>query len=247
MADRLKASKERNETEKEVSNKVTTGVLDVVRGSIKAGYVNGFIESVPDGKGAFTSIAAFSTPNAASLTTVLPDLAKAGKGNLVEMNIDAQGEVSIHRIQLAEGYIDLIDKLFGAKKDLFVGVGPSHVWLASGPGSKEKLKQTIADLGEAKSSDHPVHIEVKLLPWVQRFEEIAKTDPPGKTPEELELQREWARRRARAIASFQNGGDGMVLDFKVQNGEVTGDLTLESGLLQFGGKLMSAFSKANFE
>jgi hypothetical protein len=39
----------------------------------------------------------------------------------------------------------------------------------------------------------------------------------------------------------------MVLDFYVDKGEVTGDLTLEHGLLRFAGKLMSAFSKANFE
>ena len=137
--------------------------------------------------------------------------------------------------------------MFGVKKDLFVGVGPAHVWLASGVGGKEELKQTIKDLGEPQSSTTPLHVEIKVLPWVQRMEEIAKKDPPGKTPEELELQREWARRRARAIASCQNGNDVIVLDFKVVDGEVSGELTMETGLLRFAGKLMSAFSKANFE
>ena len=88
---------------------------------------------------------------------------------------------------------------------------------------------------------------MKMLPWVKRFEEDAKKDPPGATTEELESQRERARRRARAIASFQDGGDGVLLDFKVINGVVTGELSLEPGILRFGGKLMSAFSKANFE
>lgn len=247
MADRLKASKERSEPEKETSLKVTTAVLDVIRSSINAGWMNGFVESVPDGKGDFTSVAAFSAPAAGNLTAVLPDLANAGKGNLVEMNVDKQGDVAIHRIQLAEGYIDLVDRVFGAKKDLFVGVGPAHVWLASGIGGKEKLKETIAGLGAPQTTDHPVHLEIQCLPWVQRFEETAKKDPPGKTPEEQEVQREWARRRARATASFQNGGDRIVLDFYVKNGDVSGDLTLEHGLLRFAGKLMSAFSKANFE
>lgn len=247
MADRLKASKERSEAEKTTSLKVTTSVLDVIRSSIKAGWMNGFVESVPDGKGDFTSVAAFSAPDAGNLTAVLPELANAGKGNLVEMNVDKQGEVAIHRIQLAEGYIDIVDRVFGAKKDLFVGVGPAHVWLASGIGGKEKLKETIAGLGAPQTSNHPVHLEIQCLPWVQRFEEAAKKDAPGKTPEEQEIQREWARRRARAIASFQNGGDRVVLDFFVEKGEITGDLTFEHGLLRFAGKLMSAFSKANFE
>ena len=247
MADRLKASKERTEDEKTTSLKVTTGVLDVIRSSIKAGWMNGFVESVPDGKGDFTSVAAFSAPAASDLNVVLPALANAGKGNLVEMNVDKQGDVAIHRVQLAEGYIDLVDRVFGAKKDLFVGVGPAHVWLASGISGKEKLKETIAGLGAPQTTNNPVHLEINCLPWVQRFEEAAKKDPPGKTPEEQEVQREWARRRARAIASFQNGGDRIVLDFHTKNGEVSGELLLEHGLLRFAGKLMSAFSKANFE
>lgn len=247
MAERLKASTERTEEEKTTSLKVTTGILDVIRSSINAGWMNGFVESVPDGKGDFTSVAAFSAPAAGNLTKVLPELANAGKGNLVQMNVDKQGDVAIHRIQLAEGYIDVVDRVFGAKKDLFVGVGPAHVWLASGLGGVEKLKETIAGLGAPQTTNHPVHLEVNCLPWVQRFEEAAKKDAPGKTPEEQEVQREWARRRARAIASFQNGGDRIVLDFYVDKGEITGDLTLEHGLLRFAGKLMSAFSKANFE
>jgi hypothetical protein len=247
MADRLKGSKERTEAEKVTSLKVTSSILDVIRSSIKAGWMNGFVESVPDGKGDFVSVGAFSAPDAGSLTAVLPELANAGKGNLVEMNVDKQGDVAIHRVQLAEGYIDLVDRVFGAKKDLFIGVGPAHVWLASGIGGKDKLKETIAGLGAPQSTNHPVHLEIHCLPWVQRFEEAAKKDLPGKTPEEQEIQREWARRRARAIASCQNGGDRIVLDFYVKDGEVTGDLTLEHGLLRFAGKLMSAFSKANFE
>ena len=247
MADRLKGSKERTEAEKVTSLKVTSSILDVIRSSIKAGWMNGFVESVPDGKGDFVSVGAFSAPDAGSLTAVLPELANAGKGNLVEMNVDKQGDVAIHRVQLAEGYIDLVDRVFGAKKDLFIGVGPAHVWLASGIDGKDKLKETIAGLGAPQSTNHPVHLEIHCLPWVQRFEETAKKDLPGKTPEEQEIQREWARRRARAIASCQNGGDRIVLDFYVKDGEVTGDLTLEHGLLRFAGKLMSAFSKANFE
>ncbi len=247
MANRLKASKELTDAEKEMSKKVTTGVLDVVRGSIKAGWINAFVESVPDGKGDFVSLAAFSTPLAGQLNNVLPDLVKAEKNNVVQMNIDKQGDVAIHRVQIAEGYIDLMDKLFGAKKDIFVGVGPAHVWLASGADAKEKLKQTIASLGQPAASPSPLHVEVKVLPWVQRFDEIAKKDPPGKTPEEQELQRESARNRARAIASCQAGGDMMILDFQVANGEVKGELSVETGLMRFAGKVMSAFSKANFE
>ena len=65
MADRLKSSKERTDAEKEMSNKVTTGVLDVMRSSINAGWLNGFIEAIPDGKGDFITVGAFSSPGSA--------------------------------------------------------------------------------------------------------------------------------------------------------------------------------------
>jgi hypothetical protein len=192
-------------------------------------------------------IAAAATPAADQLNTVLPGIAKSGGGNIVEMNVDKQGDVAIHRVLLGEGFVDLFDQLFGDKKDLFVGVGPGRVWLASGENSKEKLKQTIASLGEPKMTPTVFHMEMKMLPWVERWEEMAKKEKPGKTPEELENQRDWARRRARALAAFSSGSDALVIDMKVIKGEFTGDVVMETGLLRFAGKLMSAFSKTNFE
>lgn len=245
--DRIAASKTLSDAEKANSKEVTKGVMDVVRSGIKSGWTNDFMESVPDGKGEFVTIAAASAPAAEQLNTVLPGIAKAGDGSVVEMNIDKQGDVVIHRVQLAQGFIDIFDQVFGEKKEFFVGVGPARVWLASGVNSKDKLKQTIAGLGQPKMTTTPLHVEMKLRPWVQHWEEVAKKESPGKTPEELESQREWARRRARAIASFSSGGDGMMVDFKVVGDEFTGQLVMETGLLRFAGKMMSAFSKTNFE
>lgn len=247
LFDHITSSKTLSDTEKTNSKEVSKGVMDVVRAGIRSGWTNDFIESVPDGKGDFVTIAAASTPAAEQLNTILPGIAKAGAGSVVEMNIDKQGDVAIHRVQLNEGFVDIFDRIFGAKKEFFVGVAPTRVWLASGENSKEKLKQTIAGLGEPKATTTTVHVEMKMLPWVQHWEETAKKELPGKTTEELEIQREWARRRARAIAAFSSGGDSMTVDLKVVNDEFTGRIVMETGLLRFAGKMMSAFSKANFE
>ncbi|MFN9720694.1 MAG: hypothetical protein ACK58L_18505 [Planctomycetota bacterium] len=244
---RTVASKERSESEKAAINKSTAGVLNVLRASIKAGWANGFVESIPDGKGEFYSIAAFAAPAAADLNSVLPDLAGAARGNVVEMNIDKQGDVAIHRVVMAEGVSDLFDRVFGVNKDIFVGVSASQIWIASGLDAKERLKKTIAGIGAPVSSDCPVHVEVNLLPIIQRLDDIAKTDAPGKTPEEQEGQRSRARTRARAIAAMKDGGDQAVMKFKVANGEITGEITLETGVLRWIGKMMSAFSAENFE
>ncbi len=246
MADRLKSSKERSESEKEMTLKCTKGVLEIVADGIKTGYFNAFVEAVPDGHGDFFSIAGFAAPTASKLNDVLPMLTSSGNGNVVEMNIDKSGDVTIHRVQLAEGYSDFFDRFVGKKKDIFVGVGTAHVWLASGAGALDRLKSTIAGLGQPAAVTSPLHIELHMLPWVQWLEDIAKTEPEATLPAELELQRNKARQRARAIASFADS-DAASLDFTVQNGEVIGELKIETGLLRFVGKMMAAYSKANLE
>jgi hypothetical protein len=244
---RIAGSKERSESEKTAITKSAKGILDVLRASIKAGWANVFVESVPDGKGDFYSIVGFVAPSAPDLNAVLPELAAAAKGSVVEMNVDKQGEVSIHRIVMAEGLSDLFDRVFGVKKDLFVGVGASQIWIASGLDSKERMKKTIAGLGAPANSPAPLHVEVNLLPIMQRLDDIAKTDAPGKTPEEQESQRSRARTRARALAAMKDGGDEAVMTFKVDNGEITGNIHVETGVLRWVGKMMSAFSKENLE
>ena len=246
MTERLKESKELSDAEKEASQSVTTGVLEVISDGIRTGHYTSFVEAVPDGKGDFLSVAAFSAPTASKLDVVLPKLSSAGKGNIVEMAVDKEGDVAIHRIQLAEGYSDFFDKFFGKKKDVFVGIGPAHVWLASGVGAKDRLKATIAGLGQPAPSPSPLHVEIHLLPWVQRMDDIAKSEPEATLPTDKESQREKARQRSRAISSFADS-DSVSLDFTVQNGEVIGELKMETGLLRFVGKMMAAYSKANLE
>lgn len=247
MAARLEASKERTAAEKDASNKVIAGVTNVIKASITAGWFNAFVESVPDGKGDFMTMIAYTTPAAKDLNTILPDLAKAGSGTIVEMNKDKAGDVDIHRIQLAEGFIDLFDDVFGAKKDIFVGIGKDQVWMASGADALAQLKTAITKLGAPKATTTPLHVEIKLLPWAKRIDDIKKKAEKPTNADELELWRAAERRRARAIAAFEQGNDNVVLDFKVANGELSGDLMIDTGMLRFVGKMMSAFSKENLE
>ena len=51
----------------------------------------------------------------------------------------------------------------------------------------------------------------------------------------------------RDLAAMKDGGDGAVMTFKVANGSVDGTITLETGVLRWVGKMMSAFSSENFE
>jgi hypothetical protein len=243
---RINESTKLSDAEKQASNDATSGIIAVIADGIGSGWMNAFIEASPDGQGDFVSVSAFSAPTASKLTEVLPLLAKAGKSNVVEMNADKQGEVAIHRIQIGAGFSKFMDTAFGGGKDIFVGIGPQHVWLASGPGSKDRLKQTIADLGAPADNPSPLKIELKLLPWVQKLDRIAKKKPEAETASDKELQREQARRRARAIAACTSD-DEIVLEFRMVDGQLAGDLKLNTGVLRWIGKEIAAYSKTNLD
>ncbi len=244
---RLAGNKDRTAAERAAFGKLTTGIIGVLESSINTGHLNGFVESIPDGEDNFTTVAAFLSPTAVDLNDVLPLLAEAGKGNEVQMNVEKVGEIEIHRIKIAEGVIEAFDRIFGTNKTLYVGIGPQHVWMASGKDGLATLKSTISAVGASAPSAVALRIDGNLLPWAKRLEAIAKNEKTGNlTPEEEKTRRENARRRERALAALVTEDD---FSFVVtgQNEMWVGEFNSNTGLLRFAGKMMSAFSKENFE
>lgn len=243
----LAANKTRTDAEKSAFTKFVTGVVGVLEASVQSGHLNGFVESIPNGEDSSTSIVAFDSPKAAQLQQILPLLADAGKGNAVQMNVEKVGDVDIHKIQIADGFISSFDKYFGSHDDMFVGVGPQRVWVATGKDALETLKSTITAVGEPAVNPVVLKIEGNLLPWAQRIDATAKADKPAKlTADEEKLRRERARVRERALAAFAMQDD-FSLVISTENGMWVGEFTSNTGLLRFVGKMMSAFSKENFE
>lgn len=232
--------------EKAATKQAFSDLVKLTQDGIRTGYVSAMVESTPAAGGGFTTIAAISAPDATRLTGILPGLAAAGKGNEVELGVGEVGSVVIHRVQLAEGFVHQLDRLFGAKRDLFVGVDASRVWLASGPGALDAMKSMISTLGEPRQSTTTLRIDANLLPWVRRLDEIAKTAVEGKTAEDKKLQRDWARMRSRAISAMESG-DLVTLDVRVEEGVVQGEMAFGTGILRFAGKMMAAMSKENLE
>ncbi len=244
---RIETSADLSASEKEAARKLVTGIKEVIQDGLKTGYINGFVEAVPGDAGEFTMVGAVSAPQATRLNDILPLLASAGKGNKVEANVAQAGSVTIHKIQLAKGYVTIIDRVFGEEIEMYVGVAESYVWMASGPNALDSLSSSIKSLGEPQTSDSCIRIEANALPWVKRMDQIAKTATEGATPEEKEKQRSNARTRARAIAAMEAQDDRITLEAKVLDGVVSGNMTFDKGIMRFIGKVLSAFSRENFD
>ncbi|MEJ7596187.1 MAG: hypothetical protein WKF77_32165 [Planctomycetaceae bacterium] len=243
----LTANKTRSDEEKTAFKKFVAGVVSVLESSVDSGHLNGFVESVPDGKDRFTTVAAFVSPTAADLTQILPLLTDAGKGNSVEMNVEKVADVDIHKIQIAEGSISLFDRVFGIQSDLFIGIGPQKVWMAAGQDGLAILKSIIASVGEPAANPVVFRVDANMLPWAKRINDMAKKEKTGvQTADEEKLSREHARVRERAIAALVTDDDFSFV-ITTKGGMWIGDFTGNTGLLRFAGKMMSAFSKENFE
>ncbi|MEZ6063354.1 MAG: hypothetical protein R3C19_23660 [Planctomycetaceae bacterium] len=241
---RVEASEKLSRPQKDATLSLFTGIADLVRAGVATGYINAFLESKPDGNGQFISVGAVSLPDAKKLVEILPQLSTAHDGNTVELDIDKVGEIAIHRVALAEGYVELLDKLFGAKQELFIGTAENHVWMASGTGALELLKSTIEGLGEPAENPKALHADIHLFPWVSRLKEIADKEPEPENPEERQQWRDNLLRLKQAVDAMPEN-DEWTFDMSVADNTVSGSMTFSTGILRFVGKQISEFSKEN--
>lgn len=244
---KLKDSKTRPVSEKEAIDKVVNQLVQHVKSAIQSGWINLMAESIPDGKGNWVTVVAYSSPTASAITDILPEMAKMHKGSVVDMNIDKVGDVQLHHVKLGEGLLDVFDRHFGTERDVFVGVGADQIWLGSGDGALETLKKTISELGAPEKTTSPLHLEITMLPWAKQVVDFYSRQTPPKDREALNLWRSAERKHARAVEAFEKGGDTITLDAQVKDGHVLTTLTLNSGILRFIGKQMAAFSRENLE
>jgi len=218
-----------------------------LRSGIESGWMNVFVESVPDGKGGFTSIGAYNADNAASLTEILPRMKDMHPGTQVELNVDKVGDYAIHRVQLGEGLLDVFDRLFGVRRDTFVAVGKDYVWLSSGDNALESLKKSLAALAPPAATPAAVHLEITMLPWARQMNDFYSKQTPPKEREALSAWKAAERSRARGLEAFEKGSDSIVVDVKAEAGHLLTSVRLDTGILRFIGKEMAAFSKENLE
>ena len=83
---KLKNGSQRPASEKEAIDGVVTDIVTHLRSGIDSGWMNIFVEAVPDGQGGFNSIGAYNAANAATLTEILPRMKDMHPGTQVELN-----------------------------------------------------------------------------------------------------------------------------------------------------------------
>lgn len=244
---KLKSRPGRKPEQKEAIDKVVSGIIAHLRTGIQSGWLNLFADAAADGRDSFNSVSGYQSPAAADLAAVLPLMPGMSPETTVEMNVDSLGDVNIHKVRLEKGLLDVVDRFFGAERDVYVGIGPNMVWMSSGENALEQLKRTITAAGTPQSTTSPLHIEVALLPWTrQAISFYSKLTPPTGR-EQLENWRASERRRTRAVEAMAKGSDQVQLHCEYQDGNLRTSIKVETGVVRFLARQLAQFSKENLE
>lgn len=253
-AARLKADKKMTPEEKTASQQLFDGIAEVTSDGIKSGNVNGFLESTVDDKGEFVSVAAVSVVKGKRLDETLALIAKTGNGNKISIGTAEVGNVKIHELQLAKGFFQLFDDLFGPEKIVYIGTSDDVVWIGTGKASLEMMKKAIEGLKEPESNDVVLTIEGHVLPWAKRTLKLVKS---RKLTDRAEEQKRRDRERSLQLA-VDSLGDKDTARFEMTVPEKEGEenkgikiskgvIFVDTGILKYLGGEISFYSKNNLQ
>ena len=245
---RIVASTRLSGDQKIAVRELHSGVMTVLTDSLGSGNVNGFIETWLNADDEFVAVGGIAATDASRLDDTLALIARTGTGNKVDIAIEKVGDVTIHRIQLGKGFLKLLDRFFGEDAAVLIATSSDSVWFATGPDSLEALKKTIGNLQEPADSDVILNVEARLLPWAKHAQKVVDATPEPSAVDDKRIRRERRRDLARAVEALGTGEqDDVKFDVSVEDGKVSGEVFVNTGLLRFVGKQLAAFSKENFE
>ena len=167
-----------------------------------------------------------------------------GRGNKAELNVDKEGDVSIHKVTVPAAAHPRFKKFFGSD---FVLIGSSKdmVWAAVGENALEELKTAIKQAAKTprntKDKDIFGSLFVKLGPWI-RF----RAPEPDKKSKDKKSKIEHKLRKL-ALEAFVGKDDTFTLEMKRVDDHIEGHFQALAGILRLAGKLTADFSHTNLD
>lgn len=258
-----------SDEQKQVDGDIIDVIFDVFDGAANLGILNGFARSWLNTNGSFTTVAAGKVPEGSKVKfeALLEKIAARGPANKVEMKVDAEADVEIHKATVADIPIDL-PELLSKDEPIYVGLNGTSIWLATGEKSLDRLKKAISDARMCQPKVGPdADLVLNLGPWVgvldsyrtrhpkvvaKPAEEPKKADDSkkktaAKAEKKVEGMISGADLRKLALAAFKEGKDTMAVSLHRENEIVKLRVQNDEGSLRFIGRILSKIVKDNLE
>jgi len=224
----------RSEEEKAAGEKAVGMLVEGMRKVVVAGDVDAFIEMTA-ANGENQSVGAVHVPNGNEFTDILKAFENTRSVTELEMNVGKVGDVDLHRVVVdEESFADLVS-LIGSR-EFIAGIGPNTLWAAAGEGAEDRIRQSIEKLdGEPVLDTATVfRADAKLAGIVDL---VVSWLPPSDEMDQREM----------LLAALKAGDDAAFIEFRVDEGQLSGELTFNSGLLGYVGRYLAWFSKENLD
>lgn len=234
-AKEIDASETRTDEQKAASKKVSELLFAMFQEGIKTGMLDGFVEAHKNESGHNTFVGGMKAANGESAREILELFPQTKEGRQVEMDAAEHGDVKIHKVTFAEGDLDDYRAFFGDDLTIFVGTATDTLWLAGGENSLTELKTAIdqaAQPGEPSADGTFLDFYAEMGPWIELLSK--RRGDKGQT-----------KLRKLALEAFKLGDDGLSVNLRQADGQVTGEMVVQPGILRFAGKLIADFSEEN--
>ena len=247
---RIEKNDKRNDEEKNARKEIVDLLIDMLADGTSGGMVDGFLEvtNVDEKK---TLIGGIKTPDGGNAVVIMNLITKADKKLKVKLNLDKQGDVSIHSVSIPENDKIKVQEFLGPIEEFYAGTSKDSLWIAAGDNALDTLKATIEKVQEpVKEGAESVAVDtfIKLGPWIKyldkRRKRLNKEDAGKELTEPEKTQRkERDERRQNALKAFAQGQD--TITFKLQRVEkhIEGKMIIGEGILRFIGNEIAEFSR----
>jgi hypothetical protein len=235
---------------------------EAVESTLKEHGLDFFVHCTPHESGKHTILGGMYLNKSENLTELFKLMPSFPEPRQVTLDVDRQGEVTIHQFEFGAEIKAAMDDFFGVDA-MYVGVGPQVAWFAFGENALATLKTAIETTDSAdpqEPSNEFFAFSIKAAPWIGWQDRHAKQPPADRKTEIKQVAGTQADGnpdtrqqltnlpiRELALEAFAPGDDVLTMSLRRDKDRIKGDLKADTGLLRFVGKVLARFSKENLE
>ena len=277
LKQRFDVSETSTDDEKANRKKIADLLFDILKEGAKMGVVDGFVEVEEHAADKHTAVAGIRAADGNAMIEIVKLLEAAKMGQKVQVGLDKQGDVSIHKVVLPDDKQHVFKDFLADDGIVYVGTSQETVWFAAGEGALKALKQAIEAVEEpnAGKADAPfVDFYGRIGPWLKLLDKYRAKTPAQKAaapkPKKKKISKKKTEEgeastkaalgdlaadrdalRKLALEAFQPKDDVIddVITVRLERIEnrVEGRMEVQPGILRFVGKLMAKFSAENLD
>lgn len=233
---RIDNNQELDAFQKKASKQAVAKTLELLEKGFQLGMVDAFMEmrkgSKPDLQEAIGGIQLVDGQEVEEILKLLPEVYSR---YVVKMNVASEGKFQIHEINLEDRVPSMLESLFGVPCKVTVATSENLLLVGFGDNAGPWLLDT-ARLLNSQTEPSPLPNCLEFKGHMEPFARALNTLEPNKDRPEL---------RGMLVQAFSQGDDYLEMSNTYVDGELRGQIRVETGLLRFLGLAVAKFAEEN--